>query len=570
MHARKRLFTLTLLASSAFSAVAADFPHSPIPPASVSPNRRNPPNEPTSAKPAHAASRAPPPSYRVPIVRLSKHAAEERQRRDIRHAKSQSQSPIRLASAAVEELPAREVMPDASRGRAGELTTELDKYPIDLGTALRLADAQNPQVAFVRERVWQAIAQQTAANALWIPTLRTGVTYAEHDGSLQDSFGKIINTHRYSAEYGAGVAGYGAGPPMVPGLAADFHLADALFQPLAARRATEARRAASAAATNDLLLDVSRAYLGLLRAFAELAIADELQQNTNRLSELTDAYAKTGTGLRADAERMRTERTLRQNEFVRAEEAVWLASAKLVRLLHLDQRTILEPVGLELVPLEIISPDARLTDLLEMAHQSRPELIENQNLLSEAHARAQREKYAPLVPSVSLGMSYGGFGGGGGGSGSNFSGRTDFQALAYWQLRNLGVGDQAARLERLSQVRQQWHRQSALEDIVAQEVSEAYATWRSGSKQIEPAQQGTKAAKSSFDRNLERIIGGQGLPIEVLQSIQALAVARREYTRAVSEFNATQFNLQRATGQCLTDLSTSAAVGVPAPSEPAR
>ncbi|MEZ6064787.1 MAG: hypothetical protein R3B90_03550 [Planctomycetaceae bacterium] len=56
------------------------------------------------------------------------------------------------------------------------------------------------------------------------------------------------------------------------------------------------------------------------------------------------------------------------------------------------------------------------------------------------------------------------------------------------------------------------------------------------------------AAEASYSRNVERIRQGQGLPIEVLQSIQALATARREYLTAVMDFNESQFRLQRALG----------------------
>lgn len=556
MHAWMRLLAMTLSSLGVATALAAEFPRSPIRTASVATHQPNLPTRASSVKPAIARIYAPvPPHHTADRVKVARH-----------------RSSIQLASAEVEDAPPRPATmePPVAANIAGQLAAELTTYPIDLGTALQLADAQNPQVAFVRERVTQAWAQQAAAEALWIPTLRGGVSYAEHDGTLQETPGGVIDAHRYSVQTGAGAAAFGAGPPMLPGLAADFHLADALFQPLAARRATEARRAASAAATNDLLLDVARAYLDLLRSSVDVTIADELQRNTRHLGGLTDAYARTGTGLQADADRLRTEVTLRHNEFVRAEESVWVASSRLVRLLHLDQSTILQPIGSDLVPLELVSPVTRLADSLAIARMWRPELIENQNLLNEAHARAQREKYAPLVPTLSLGMSYSGFGGGGSGSGSHFSDRTDFQALAYWQLRNLGLGDQAARRERLSQVRQAWHRQDTIADQVAQEVSEAYAVWRSRARQIQTAEQGVQAAKASYDRNLERIKGGQGLPIEVLQSIQALAAARREYARAVTEFNVAQFTLQRAIGQCLTDVPASPAVTVPAPSEPAR
>src|SRR5262245_36618743 len=45
---------------------------------------------------------------------------------------------------------------------------------IDLPTALRLADAQNPEIAIARERIQEALAQQDRANLLWLPNLDFG------------------------------------------------------------------------------------------------------------------------------------------------------------------------------------------------------------------------------------------------------------------------------------------------------------------------------------------------------------------------------------------------------------
>ena len=66
--------------------------------------------------------------------------------------------------------------------------------------------------------------------------------------------------------------------------------------------------------------------------------------------------------------------------------------------------------------------------------------------------------------------------------------------------------------------------------------------------QIEVAQAGVEAAQNSYRRNHERIREAQGLPIEVLQAIDALDRARREYLRTVVQYNEAQFRLQRALG----------------------
>jgi outer membrane protein TolC len=179
---------------------------------------------------------------------------------------------------------------------------------------------------------------------------------------------------------------------------------------------------------------------------------------------------------------------------------------------------------------------------------NRPELIQNRYLVGEAVQRMRREQCAPLVPSVLFGASYGGFGGGLGTALNDFSDRFDLDATAYWELRNLGHGEAAARQGASSRLRQAQIQELATLDLVAREVAEAYAQVQIREQQIESARELVKFASDSYEHNLVRIQRGQGLPIEVLQSTQALLQARREYLRAVIDYNSAQFTLQRALG----------------------
>ena len=67
-------------------------------------------------------------------------------------------------------------------------------------------------------------------------------------------------------------------------------------------------------------------------------------------------------------------------------------------------------------------------------------------------------------------------------------------------------------------------------------------------KRIELAKQGIQAAERSYDLNLQQIENAKGLPIEALQSVQALAQSRRDYLNAVIDHNVAQIKLCRATG----------------------
>jgi len=90
--------------------------------------------------------------------------------------------------------------------------------------------------------------------------------------------------------------------------------------------------------------------------------------------------------------------------------------------------------------------------------------------------------------------------------------------------------------------------QLAAMDLVSREITEAHAQVEARRRQIAIAREGVEAAANSYQRNLERILDARGLPLEALQSIQALAQARREYLRTLVDYDAAQFTLHRAIG----------------------
>ena len=423
-----------------------------------------------------------------------------------------------------------------------------EHLPIDLPTALRLANADNLQVAVAREQIRQAFAKVDAANVLWLPVIRGGTSYNRHDGSIQSVAGDQFNTDRGALYAGLGGGIYGAGTPILPGAYANFSLADAFLQPLAARQFAAARGQAATAVTNDTLLAVAQAYLELLRAEQDQSIAQEIASRTDVVAKLTADYARAGEGLQADADRLRVESSFRKNDVYRTGEARQVAATRLAQLLRIDPTVALEPVEPTVVPIELVPENVELRELVAQGLSRRPELAENRYLVAEATSRLRRERFAPLVPSVLLGTSYGAMGAGIGGSLAPATGRLDVDAVAYWQVRGLGLGDRAAQNDARSVVRQARLRQVAMMDQVAREITEAHAQAQARRLQINIAREGVQAAIDSYRRNLARIEEVKGLPIEVLQSVQALATARREYLRTLIDYNLAQFALHRALG----------------------
>jgi outer membrane protein TolC len=427
--------------------------------------------------------------------------------------------------------------------------------PIDLPTALSMAAGQNPQVAFAGARVREAFAQLDRADALWLPSINAGVNYNKHEGRIQDVRGEVFDTSRGALYSGLGAQAVGAGSPAVPGVVARFHLSDAVFQPRIAESFAAAQRYFSRAAINDVLLATSLAYLDLLVAAQERAIVADTLRNAEQLAGLTADYAQSGQGTQADADRAQTELAFRRIEMARADEAMQVASVRLARQLSDDPTAPFTPMEPGVAPVDMISPDSSMRELVTIGLSCRPELAESRWLVQEAVDRLNRERHAPLLPSVLLGASYGGFGGGLGSDIENFGDRFDFDAAAYWEVRNLGHGDVALRNAARARIDQARYRQIQLMDLVASEVAEAHTQVLARRGQIQTAQNGIRAASGSYEKNLQRIKDGQGLPLEVLQSLQALDQSRRQYLRAVAGYNEAQFRLQRALGWAICDQS---------------
>ncbi len=112
----------------------------------------------------------------------------------------------------------------------------------------------------------------------------------------------------------------------------------------------------------------------------------------------------------------------------------------------------------------------------------------------------------------------------------------------------MGFGEGAARRETEAQIQMAKYEKIRMLDQVAREVAEAHSQVAHCAERILITQRAIQSAEDSYTRDLSRIRDGQGLPLEVLQSLRALEDARRAYLTAVIEYNQAQFRLQWALG----------------------
>ncbi len=434
----------------------------------------------------------------------------------------------------------------------------LKSHPIDLPATLRLAGAKNWNVLLAVEQINEASARQEKAKTMWIPSLNAGIGYTKHEGKIQATDGQIIDISRNSLFVGGGAI-TGDAPPLTGGaggparLALDLSLTDAIFAPLAECQLYNASRSNYSAAFNDTLLEASLGYYDLVRAQGNLAITKKNLQNAEELFNLTSSFVSAGKGSLADVSRAAVEVNQRKQSIIEAELTMQIASTTLVRILQLDPeemgaQTLLVALEEQPLPVSLVEEATSLDELISQGHTYRPELNEQTSRMEANRIRARAEHWRPYLPNLHMGTSAGGFGGGVGNSLDQLDGRSDVDLLAVWQIENLGFGTRARRRQTNSVYHQSVITTNRTYDIVSADVINARNSVLAQRRQIQLAEENIKRAVESYDQNMARIRGLAGLPLEGLQSLDAVANAREAYLNSIIAYNQAQLTLLRAIG----------------------
>ncbi len=427
--------------------------------------------------------------------------------------------------------------------------------PIDLSSALKLAGVENPDLNLARQRVLEAVAIRQLAAAQLLPTLNAGTNYDSHTGNLQQSNGNLLSINKSSVYVGAGANAIGSGTVTIPGVFLGGNVAQGVFGFLQTRQLVLQREFGATAIRNQVFLRVSLAHVELIRAEGYRAVAVQARDEAREVARLTGAFAATGQGRKADADRAATELARRIGEVLAAEGQILTTSAELSRLLNLDPSFRLQPTDSFVVPLPIVPDPQPLGELIALGLLHRPELGERRAVIREALLQLEGAKALPFSPTILLGLSAGGFGGG-----SNyvrpvfgsFNSRSDFDAIGYWTLQNLGVGNVALIRTAKARLGATRFQEVAVLNNVRAEVATAYARTHARFAQIGTTEAAVRSGLRGFREDFD-LTRQQGLrtvlPIELLNNFRLLNQARREYLDAIVEYNRAQFELYVALGQ---------------------
>jgi outer membrane protein TolC len=433
--------------------------------------------------------------------------------------------------------------------------------PIDLPSALRLANASNPTVLLARARVEEAYTRVQQARVAWLPNLWLGGNpngmaflplFYHHDGNVQNAAGVVfpVTKNNFFLPAGAGL---------------DIRVAEALFGPRIARDVNRAEAAHARAVTNDIQLDVALGYLDLLRAYAALAVnAERLDKASDMLDKAQKAEAAR-VGEPADVNRARAEVNVIRQEAVDLEVRAAEVSARLAQLLMLDPTVDLRPFDALVLPITLVGPVERLDEYVAVALLNRPELEESRALVDAALRRWQEARWRPLLPTLQV-LYYAGLFNGSTdslaapppgtspGSVNHFAGREDVLGQAVWQLDNLGLGNALQiKAQRVQRDEANFHLLE-VQARVGAEVSAAAKAAAARERTLAVAQDAVQQAEQLWQRLKAASFGiaserGRFRPLEPLLAERALAEARLHYLDEVIGYNQAQFRLYWAMGQ---------------------
>lgn len=422
--------------------------------------------------------------------------------------------------------------------------TDAQVYPIDLPTALRLVNADNPTVAAAQAAVLAAYQRQRQAQVLWLPNLLlTPASYGRHDGQTQfEGTGQVV-----TASYG-NLANNGSA-------VLNFGLAEAYYAPLITRQLTAAQFQQARAVNQNLQQDVAVAYLNLLRAHARIAVNAEALSNALEMEKNAAAAALAGKSqTAADLQRARTEVARLRVQRIDLEAQAAVASAHLVQLVYLPPALDLRPADAQVLPVTLVPVESVLDELLLVAFANRPELLQSRDQAAAALERWRLARTRPWLPQVQVGYTAGAFGGGPNATITNYGGRGDGQAQLVWQFTNLGLADVARAREQRALYNQAGYEVLQVQAQVAAEVTAALRVARARLRTLQTAQDGVRQAVEMWRRLRESAFGLASAaqrydPLEPLLAEQALQQAREQYLNEVVEYNQTQFRLYTALGQ---------------------
>lgn len=416
---------------------------------------------------------------------------------------------------------------------------------IDLPTTLELAGARNLDIQIARERVNEAAANREAALLLFAPVLHVGIGYTQHDNFIQDITGNVIPVDKKAGTAGATLDG-------------EVDLGDALYKNLAARQFQRASEFGLASERQNAVYAAAIVFFELAKAqSAETVFKASLAISEDYLRQLKAAVS---AGIAFKGDQLRAEVQVENDQLAirRATEQRQRAGARLIELLHLDPAIELNAVTAA-APLQFVSAEEPLKNVLTRAFACRPELKQRAAELAAAKDARNGALYGPLFPTVQGLVFTGGIAGGPDGGESHSGSSQDYQATLGWKIGPGGLFDFSRIDAATAKLAVASANSQKTADAVGHSVAEGYYAVHSLTDQITILTRQIHAAKETLRLAMERKEFAVGNVLETIQSAQDLERVRLQYVEAIAELNISEYTLLQAVGATPNEHSKAAA-----------
>jgi outer membrane protein TolC len=452
------------------------------------------------------------------------------------------------------------------------------RFPINLATALRLADVRPLIIAAAQASAWVAEARLNKAKTLWVPDLNLGFDYTRHDGIGPDTLNgqnipKGINAlGQYDpSSFGKPLVQnvnffYGGGALFLMQYATDI-----IFEPLAARQTLNAARWSVQTAKNDALFLTADAYFEVHKWRGTYAGSIDVVVKGRRLVSKIDSLSRDLVPA-VEVDRARNLLADLEQQAVMARQNWRKSSASLTRVLRLDPRAVVEPLEPDHLQITLIDPGRPIDELTQIALANRPEVASQQALLQASLVNVGKEKLRPILPIPMMNglqtpyeqLQFGALGIGQGNKMNNWSFRDDFSPGIMWQFDSLGMGNAAMVKWMRSEASGALVQLFRAQDMVAGDVTRAQALLQSAAARVVQAERELQGAIINYNGSEEGL--GQTRrfgdvlhlvfrPQEVVFSLKLLKLAYDDYWSTVAEYNQAQFRLYHALGYPARELA---------------
>jgi len=407
---------------------------------------------------------------------------------------------------------------------------------VDLPTVMKLAGANNDEIAQARARHTETIAESKLAWQRFWPGLTLGAGYRRADGNVQDIAGAVFDVSKQQYTVG-------------PNVMIDWSPGDMYYSALAAKQKALAAEQLAEKARRDIVTQATVRYYGLLAGEAALAILEDDLRLTQEYEKQIGGAVEAGTAFRADLLRVKTQVSREKLAIRQHEELRDLAAAALAEILRLPAETELRPAKADLVPVRLLERATGVASLISQATQHRPEMKAAAAVNLAASSERERARVAPLIPSVQAGYGFGGLGGGFNGDLGNFDDSQNVFVGLGWKIGPGGLFDKQRMVIAHAREEAAQLQAAQVKAAIGREVVEAAARAKSAHDQIAINDEAVQAAEEMVKLARERQASQLGVVLEYLLAREELTRARQSRVRAVAAFNQAQHELKRAVGR---------------------